>query len=102
MLFRNESQSATLYVCVVTLIFQLFPSNGSRTRPNCWWKVPQTELALWRVPQAVTTTRPSEWTSWSHDSSRELANRPFSDRWNDHSIFEGEFYKIISKMTPDS
>ena len=43
-----------MYTYVVTLIFQLLPSNGSLTRPNCWWKVPQTELVLWRVPQAVT------------------------------------------------
>ena len=39
---------------LMTFIFQLLPSKGSRTSPNCWWKVPQTELALWRVPQAVT------------------------------------------------
>ena len=45
---------------LVNLIFQLFPSCGSRTRPNCCWNVPQHIVALCNVPHTLTITNPWE------------------------------------------
>ena len=36
----------------------------------------------------------SEWTSWSHEFSHELANRPFL---NDLSHFVGDFYRFTAE-----